>query len=418
MPTGRARRAVGPPADVFGLGATLHHALAGAPPFPRGAARADSRDPEVRFPQLVRGAGAAAAARAGAARRARAALPRARPRRAAGRGRGRRGARAARGRAAAADGADAPLDGRRGRQDLAGRPRAVRGAPPAPVAALARDVGGARPGSAQAWPPLAAATRDDAGGRRPTPPRPCGRAACRAGSGRRSRSRARPARPSPSSKPGCSAAAMIRPISTKSSTCSAAGGERRRPDAQAGRDRRRPRVERDRVAVDGDADVVQPVLGLRPSSSESRRSTSTRCTSVPPVSTLTPCAGLAEQLVGHRPGARERALLALAERARRPAILQRHGLAGDDVLERAALLAGEHRGVDLLRVLLAAQDQPAAGAAERLVDGRGRRRPRTGTGLGCRPAATSPAKCAMSTIRSAPTSSAIARKRSKSRMRG
>ena len=40
-----------------------------------------------------------------------------------------------------------------------------------------------------------------------------------------------------------------------------------------------------------------------------------------------------------------------------------------------------------------------------------------GTGFGCRPAATSPAKCAMSTIRYAPTESAIARKRSKSRTR-
>ena len=37
---------VGPPADVFGLAATLHHAVAGARPFPR---RGDER-----FPQLVR----------------------------------------------------------------------------------------------------------------------------------------------------------------------------------------------------------------------------------------------------------------------------------------------------------------------------------------------------------------------------
>ena len=41
-----------------------------------------------------------------------------------------------------------------------------------------------------------------------------------------------------------------------------------------------------------------------------------------------------------------------------------------------------------------------------------------GTGLGCTPAATSPAKCAMSTINSAPTSSAISRKRAKSSTRG
>ncbi len=41
-----------------------------------------------------------------------------------------------------------------------------------------------------------------------------------------------------------------------------------------------------------------------------------------------------------------------------------------------------------------------------------------GTGLGCTPAATRPPMCAMSTIRYAPTSSAIARKRAKSITRG
>ena len=41
-------RSLGPPADVFGLGATLHHALGGRRPFPRAAG-----DPE-RFPQLTR----------------------------------------------------------------------------------------------------------------------------------------------------------------------------------------------------------------------------------------------------------------------------------------------------------------------------------------------------------------------------
>lgn len=45
---------IGPAADVFGLGATLHHAAAGRVPFPRPREARGSRDPEVRFPQLVR----------------------------------------------------------------------------------------------------------------------------------------------------------------------------------------------------------------------------------------------------------------------------------------------------------------------------------------------------------------------------
>ena len=46
--------AIGPPADVFGLAATLHHAAAGSVPFPRGPDDRDSDDLEVRFPQLAR----------------------------------------------------------------------------------------------------------------------------------------------------------------------------------------------------------------------------------------------------------------------------------------------------------------------------------------------------------------------------
>jgi serine/threonine protein kinase len=45
---------VGPPADVFGLGATLHHALTGDVPFPRPPGARESADPQVRWPQLVR----------------------------------------------------------------------------------------------------------------------------------------------------------------------------------------------------------------------------------------------------------------------------------------------------------------------------------------------------------------------------
>jgi serine/threonine protein kinase len=43
---------VSPASDVFGLAATLQHAIAGRVPFPRTREERDSEDPLVRFPQL------------------------------------------------------------------------------------------------------------------------------------------------------------------------------------------------------------------------------------------------------------------------------------------------------------------------------------------------------------------------------
>ena len=44
---------IGPPSDVWGLGATLHYALTGAVPFPRADGAHSSEDPDARFPQLT-----------------------------------------------------------------------------------------------------------------------------------------------------------------------------------------------------------------------------------------------------------------------------------------------------------------------------------------------------------------------------
>jgi serine/threonine protein kinase len=51
-PAGHAGE-IGSPADVWGLGATLHHALSGGVPFPRPSGGRESDDPHIRFPQLV-----------------------------------------------------------------------------------------------------------------------------------------------------------------------------------------------------------------------------------------------------------------------------------------------------------------------------------------------------------------------------
>ena len=110
-----------------------------------------------------------------------------------------------------------------------------------------------------------------------------------------------------------------------------------------------------------------------PSSCDARRSTSTRWTSVPPVSTLTPAAAASarEQPLGEDLRAADGALLPLLE-LRRRRDLEGGGLRRDDVHEGPALLPREHGRLELLRVLVVGgEDHAAARAGQRLVRGGG-----------------------------------------------
>jgi hypothetical protein len=125
-------------------------------------------------------------------------------------------------------------------------------------------------------------------------------------------------------------------------------------------------VERHRVAVDRDPDLVEAVLGCW-AVELGLAQVDQREVHVGAAREDRDPVARAHELGGDGLGAGDRAALALAEAlAHRDA--EGDGLRGDDVLERAALLAGEDRRVDLLGVLLLAQDDPRARAAERLVD--------------------------------------------------
>jgi len=151
----------------------------------------------------------------------------------------------------------------------------------------------------------------------------------------------------------------------------------------------------------------------RPVRPAGRRSTSARCTSVPPdtrrrppsasvsASTAPVLDDLPLQLVE---------LLALGD-------AQAHGLGGDDVHERAALHTWEDGPVDGVGVLGAAHDDAGPRAGERLVRG-ARDDVAERHRVGCAPAAMSPAMWAMSAMSIAPHSSAIARNAAKSMVRG
>ena len=92
---------------------------------------------------------------------------------------------------------------------------------------------------------------------------------------------------------------------------------------------------------------------------------------MPPLTTVTPdcCNVGGQQAFGDDAGAFQGAFLAFAE-LRLSSELERNSLRGNDVLQRATLLSGENRGVDLLGdVGVVGQDHTTARAAKGLVGG-------------------------------------------------
>ena len=164
---------------------------------------------------------------------------------------------------------------------------------------------------------------------------------------------------------------MISATSVNCGVAEAAGRERRRADAQTRGDHRRARVERHGVAVDRDADLVQHVLGLL--------AVELRVAQVGEHQVHVGAAGehvdaagarvLGGQAVGQDLRAADGALLAVAELLGRGE-LERGRLGGDHVHQRAALLAGEDVGVELLGQLrVARHDEAGTRAADGLVHG-------------------------------------------------
>ena len=149
----------------------------------------------------------------------------------------------------------------------------------------------------------------------------------------------------------------------------AARGQRRRADAQARGLHRRAGVERDRVAVHGDIDLREAVLGL-PAAELGVAQIHQHQVHVGAAGQHAHAVARPQQLLGKRLRAGDRAPLALHEGIARGE-LEGHRLGGDHVLQRSSLLAREDCRVDLLGELLLAQDHPRARAAQRLV-GRGR----------------------------------------------
>ena len=122
-------------------------------------------------------------------------------------------------------------------------------------------------------------------------------------------------------------------------------GDRRGADAHAARDERAARVVGDRVLVQRDAGEVEDRLGLLAGEVGVERAQVDHHQVVVGAAADTRRKPCCTERLGERAGVDDDLLRVLAE-ARLGGLVERDGLAGDDVLERAALPAGEHGLVD------------------------------------------------------------------------
>ncbi len=178
------------------------------------------------------------------------------------------------------------------------------------------------------------------------PPGPgCGRGA------RRARRRRTPAR-APATMTAPDLAHLVR--------AEAAGGERRRADADARGHHRRPLVEGHRVLVDRDAGLVQAVLGVLAGERGGRQ--------VDEHQVVVGAAGDQVDAARAEHLGQDLALLDDLPHARRgtPSVRawpNATALAGDHVHQRAALQVGEHGAVDRVPIVLGlAEDEPGRAA--------------------------------------------------------
>ncbi len=160
--------------------------------------------------------------------------------------------------------------------------------------------------------------------------------------------------------------AMNSAIRSISGFAHAARRHRRRAEPDAARHHRRILIERNRVLVDGDAGGAERRLGDL-AGDALREHVDEHDVIVGAAADDAEAGGL------HRAREPRRVLhdlFLIRRELRRRGFLEADRLGRDDVHQRSALHAGEHRAIEVLRVALAAEHHAAARAAQRLVRGR------------------------------------------------